>query len=80
MYLEHEEGEHTMNDAARSLRADPSPSEVLAGFTAGLDLADVPDDVVAYAHVLMLDLLGAALAGVDTEETVLATLRRPKQG
>ena len=69
-----------MNDAARSLRADPSPSEVLAGFTAGLDLADVPDDVVAYARVLMLDLLGAALAGVDTEETVLATLRRPKQG
>ena len=58
-----------MNDAARSLRADPSPSEVLAGFTAGLDLADVPDDVVAYARVLMLDLLGAALAGVDTEET-----------
>ena len=58
-----------MNDAARFLRADPSPSEVLAGFTAGLDLADVPDDVVAYARVLMLDLLGAALAGVDTEET-----------
>ena len=57
-----------MNDAARSLRADPSPSEVLAGFTAGLDLADVPDDVVDYARVLMLDLLGAALAGVDTEE------------
>ena len=58
-----------MNDAARQLRADPSPSEVLAGFTAELDLADVPDDVVAYARVLMLDLLGAALAGVDTEET-----------
>ena len=58
-----------MNDAARSLRADPSPSEVLAGFTAGLDLAGVPDDVVDYARVLMLDLLGAALAGVDTEET-----------
>ena len=58
-----------MNDAARSLRADPSPSEVLAGFTAGLDLAGVPDDVVDYARVLMLDLLGAALAGVGTEET-----------
>ena len=42
---------------------------MLAGFTAGLDLADVPDDVVDYARVLMLDLLGAALAGVDTEET-----------
>ena len=66
-----------MNDTARSLRADPSPSEVLAGFTAGLDLADVPDDVVAYARVLMLDLLGAALAGVDTEE-IRAMLRAAK--
>ena len=80
MHLEHEKGEHTMNDAARSLRANPSPSEVLAGFTAGLDLADVPDEVVAYARVLMLDLLGVAPAGVDAEETVLATLRRPKRG
>ncbi len=58
-----------MNDTARSLEANPSPSEVLAEFTAGLDLAEVPDDVVHYARVLMLDLLGAALAGVDTEET-----------
>ena len=56
-----------MNDSARYPEADPSPSEVLAGFTAGLDLAEVPDDVVRYARVLMLDLLGAALAGVDTE-------------
>ena len=31
-----------MNDIARSLVADPSPSEVLAEFTAGLDLAEVP--------------------------------------
>ena len=58
-----------MNDAARRLGADPSPSEVLAEFTAGLDLANVPVDVVDYARVLMLDLLGAALAGVDTDET-----------
>ena len=58
-----------MNDSARYPVVDPSPSEVLAGFTAGLDLAEVPDDVVRYARVLMLDLLGAALAGVDTEET-----------
>ena len=58
-----------MNDSARYPGVDPSPSEVLAGFTAGLDLAEVPDDVVRYARVLMLDLLGAALAGVDTEET-----------
>ena len=58
-----------MNDSARYPEADLSPSEVLAGFTAVLDLAEVPDDVVRYARVLMLDLLGAALAGVDTEET-----------
>ena len=58
-----------MNDAARYLQAEPSPSEVLADFTSKLDFADIPDDVVAYARVLMLDLLGAALAGVDTEET-----------
>ena len=58
-----------MNDASHHIETDPTPSEDLAGFTAGLDLADVPDDVVAYARVLMLDLLGAALAGVDTEET-----------
>ena len=58
-----------MNDAARYHEAIRSPSEVLAGFTAGLDLPDIPDDVVGYARVLMLDLLGAALAGVDTDET-----------
>ena len=56
-----------MNDAARYV--DPSPSEALAAFTADLELDDVPDDVVRYARVLMLDLLGAALAGVDTDET-----------
>jgi 2-methylcitrate dehydratase PrpD len=47
---------------------DPSASVALAGFVAGLDLARVPDDIVAYARVLLLDLLGAALAGVDTAE------------
>ncbi len=45
-----------------------SPSVAMAGFVADLDLARVPDDVVAYARVLMLDLLGSALAGVDTAE------------
>ena len=52
-----------MNDSARYPEADPSPSEVLAGFTAGPDLAEVPGDVVRYARVLKLDLQGAALAG-----------------
>lgn len=54
-----------MNNQSSSL----SPSVAMAGFVADLDLARVPDDVTAYARVLMLDLLGAALAGVDTVET-----------
>jgi len=51
------------------LIADDSPSVAMARFVAGLELARVPDDVADYARVLTLDLLGAALAGVDTEET-----------
>ena len=46
-----------MNDTARYPETEPNPSEVLAGFVANLDVADVPDDVVGYARVLMLDLL-----------------------
>ena len=45
-----------------------SPSVALAEFVADLTLAGVPDEVVAYARVLTLDLLGAALSGVDTVE------------
>ena len=41
-HLEHEQDERTMNDTARSLEAVLSPSEVLAEFTVGLDLAEVP--------------------------------------
>ena len=41
----------------------------MAKFVAGLSLDQVPADVVAYARVLTLDLLGAALAGVDTVES-----------
>ena len=70
-----------MGDAVRYVGVDPSPSEALGTFTADLDLTDVPADVVGYARVLMLDLLGAALAGVDTDEIramlEAAALRRP---
>jgi len=55
----------------------PTLSGSLAGFVADLGLEQVPEEVVRYARLLMLDLLGAALAGVDTEETraVLAAAR-----
>ncbi len=49
--------------------ADDSPSVAMARFVAGLNLEQVPADVTAYARLLTLDLLGAALAGVDTVES-----------
>ncbi len=52
-----------------TLSIEQSPSVAMSKFVAGLDLDRVPEDVVAYARVLTLDLLGAALAGVDTAET-----------
>ncbi|MDA7949152.1 MAG: MmgE/PrpD family protein [Hyphomicrobiaceae bacterium] len=57
-----EEGGSTPRDIGSS------PSVALAEFVADLKLAQVPEDVVAYARVLILDLLGAALAGVETVE------------
>ncbi len=51
-----------------SQQSEHGPSMALAGFVADLELSRVPDDVVAYARVLTLDLLGAALAGVETDE------------
>ena len=47
---------------------DESLSESLAAFTAELTLERVPAEVVHHARLLLLDLLGAALAGVETEE------------
>jgi len=41
----------------------------MAKFVADLSLDQVPTDVVAYARLLTLDLLGAALAGVCTLES-----------
>ncbi|SDP33637.1 MmgE/PrpD family protein [Desulforhopalus singaporensis] len=49
-----------------------SYAERLAGYTAGLSLEEVPDNVVSHAKHLLLDLLGAALAGVDTPEAQAA--------
>jgi 2-methylcitrate dehydratase PrpD len=43
-------------------------SAALAEFGHGLRLAAVPAEVVAHAKLLLLDTLGAALAGVDTAE------------
>lgn len=44
------------------------PSVALAEFVADLDIARVPEEVIAHARILLLDLLGAALAGVETVE------------
>ena len=57
-----------MNDSAPFAVAEESPSDVLARFTSGLAVDAVPAEAVAYARLLMLDLLGAALAGVETAE------------
>lgn len=44
----------------------------LADYSTRLSLESVPDSVVNYAGYLLLDLLGAALAGVDTPEAIAA--------
>lgn len=51
---------------------DPGYAENLAGFVSDLNLDYVPRDVVGYAKLLFLDLLGAALAGTDTVEAEAA--------
>ena len=58
-----------MNDTAYLAQAEENPCDVLARFTAELDIGAVPAEVVDYARLLLLDLLGAALAGVETTET-----------
>jgi 2-methylcitrate dehydratase PrpD len=47
-------------------------AEQLAGFITRLDLDTVPMEVVGHAKYLLLDLLGAALAGIDTSEAEAA--------
>jgi 2-methylcitrate dehydratase PrpD len=47
----------------------PGPgSAALAAFGSELELSRVPEAVIAHAKLLLLDTLGAALAGVDTAE------------
>ena len=58
-----------MNDTAHAALAEESPCDVLARFTVGLDIGAVPAEVADYARLLLLDLLGAALAGLETTET-----------
>ena len=47
-------------------------AQQLAGFITRLDLDTVPVEVVGHAKYLLLDLLGAALAGIDTSEAEAA--------
>ena len=56
------------------MRKPLSPSSALAKYTYELRFDDVPTEVVDYAKTLSLDLLGVAIAGVQTEEA-RATLR-----
>jgi 2-methylcitrate dehydratase PrpD len=43
-------------------------SESLAQYGVSLSWEDIPDEVIRYAKLLLLDLIGAALAGTETEE------------
>ena len=49
-----------------------TPAGWLAGYSTRFELGSVPEAVVNYAGLLFLDLLGAALAGVDTPEATAA--------
>ena len=40
----------------------------ISNFVVSFSYNDLPDDVIAFAKLLLLDLLGASLAGVNTEE------------
>ena len=54
---------------------DPSPESLaaqLAAYGCRLSLDQIPDDVITHARYLLLDLIGAALAGVDTPEVKAA--------
>ena len=47
----------------------------LAEYSVNLDLDTVPEEVTDHAKYLLLDLLGATLAGVDTPEADAALTR-----
>ena len=52
----------------QSQDASKTLSGYLAEFTVNLQLNDLPENVIRYAKLLFLDLIGAALAGVETPE------------
>ena len=52
----------------------------ISGYAAAFSFRDVPESVVAYAKMLMLDLLGAALSGVDTAEGQFGDHLNPDAG
>jgi 2-methylcitrate dehydratase PrpD len=58
----------TLDPVAPAAIRDQSLSGALAAFGTDLTLERVPAPVVAHAKLLLLDTLGAALAGVDTAE------------
>jgi 2-methylcitrate dehydratase PrpD len=58
----------TLKEAEPAAACGESLSQALAAFGAELTLARVPVPVVAHAKLLLLDTLGAALAGVETAE------------
>ena len=60
-----------MDGAGRAQAAGTLTGE-LARFGAAFSLDDVPEDDRHYAKLLALDLLGCALAGLDTEEARIA--------
>lgn len=55
-------------------------TEQLAGFAAGLELADVPPPVVAAAETCLLDTIGCAIGGIDTATTRIARATLPGFG
>ena len=46
----------------------------IAEYAVSFDLNTVPPEVVAYSKMLLLDLVGAALAGVTTDEGQAAVM------
>ena len=52
-------------------------SGCISEYAAAFSFWDVPGSVVAYAKMLMLGLLGAALSGVDTAEGQFGDQRDP---
>ena len=59
-------------DAAVAAQEAGTLTGALARFGAAFSLDDVPEDDRHYAKLLLLDLLGCALAGLDTEEARIA--------